>query len=419
MSYLNSTESLSHKIFYFSILVLPVSLVSGPFIPDFIVSICCILFLINIKNFEYLKNKYFIFFLLFYFYLVFCSFLAENPALSFKNSVFYFRHGIFAIIVWKIIWFNNSILNKLFYVLAILALVIFFDTIYQLYFGHNLLGFEPVMKKRLSSFFGDELILGGYFLRIFPILAALFFYLNFGKKNSLKNIILTIIFISIFEIVIFLSGERTAFYLFNFLIFLMFFLLKLDFRFKASTLLILIALLFSLLFKESIFQKRIINETFTKKNFEKDGKIVFFTEQHTEHYFSAIKMFKDNILIGVGPKNFREVCKKKEYNFSEKTCSTHPHNTYVQLLSETGIVGFLFIFFIFLNISYYLIKTLYFKFIKKKFIFTNFQICLLLGIFINLWPISPTGNFFNNWLSIIYFFSVGITIFAFNNKNVS
>ena len=77
-------------------------------------------------------------------------------------------------------------------------------------------------------------------------------------------------------------------------------------------------------------------------------------------------MFKDNILIGVGPKNFREVCKKREYNFSEKTCSTHPHNTYVQLLSETGIVGFLFIFFIFLNISYYLIKTLYFKFIKKN-----------------------------------------------------
>ena len=37
---------------------------------------------------------------------------------------------------------------------------------------------------------------------------------------------------------------------------------------------------------------------------------------------------------------------------------------------------------------------------KKK---SNINLCFLLALIINLFPFIPTGNFFNNWLSIIYF----------------
>ena len=41
----------------------------------------------------------------------------------------------------------------------------------------------------------------------------------------------------------------------------------------------------------------------------------------------------------------------KKYNSGIKSCSTHPHNYYFQLLGETGLIGFL-LFFYLLFINY-------------------------------------------------------------------
>ena len=40
---------------------------------------------------------------------------------------------------------------------------------------------------------------------------------------------------------------------------------------------------------------------------------------------------------------FRIICDKR-YNINAFTCSTHPHNTIMQFLSETGIIGTIFYF---------------------------------------------------------------------------
>ena len=128
-------------------------------------------------------------------------------------------------------------------------------------------------------------------------------------------------------------------------------------------------------------------------------------------------MFKDNKLTGVGPKNFRIVCHEKKYNISIHTCSTHPHNTYLQLLSETGIFGFLSILLIFFTCVYFLLKNFFLKISGKKIIFNNFEICLILHFIISLFPLTTSGNFFNNWLSIIYFYPLGVLIWSLSKKN--
>ena len=72
-----------------------------------------------------------------------------------------------------------------------------------------------VNHSRISSFFGDELKMGGYLMRLSPLLLALFF-LFYDRDKYKKFLPLVILFILLIEITIYLSGERTSFILFNF-----------------------------------------------------------------------------------------------------------------------------------------------------------------------------------------------------------
>jgi O-antigen ligase len=68
-------------------------------------------------------------------------------------------------------------------------------------------------------------------------------------------------------------------------------------------------------------------------------------------------MFYDSPIIGHGPGMFRFVCHKFTYN--EFSCTTHPHNFYLQLLAETGTFGFLFLLIFFIQlVSRYLLRLL-------------------------------------------------------------
>ena len=85
---------------------------------------------------------------------------------------------------------------------------------------------------------------------------------------------------------------------------------------------------------------------------KKDGKIFIFTENHTEMYLSAYKMFLDHKILGVGVKNYRNFCKAPMYKKNTQSCSSHPHNTYIQILSETESLDLFFyylFYFIFVN----------------------------------------------------------------------
>ena len=60
----------------------------------------------------------------------------------------------------------------------------------------------------------------------------------------------------------------------------------------------------------------------------------------------------------------------------------------------------------FISIKHFLLK-----FIKgKKSLISDFEVCLFSCILISLWPFSPSGSFFNNWMSIIYYFPVGLLL---------
>lgn len=97
-------------------------------------------------------------------------------------------------------------------------------------------------------------------------------------------------------------------------------------------------------------------------------------------------------------------------------CNTHPHNIYLEFLSELGIFGFLFLLF---GLFFILFKA----FIAIKNIFyknrINYNCSLffaLLGILESIFPLFPSGSFFNNWLSSIFYFNFGFVLFFLQKK---
>jgi O-antigen ligase len=114
--------------------------------------------------------------------------------------------------------------------------------------------------------------------------------------------------------------------------------------------------------------------------------------------------------------NFEKV-KKGQYlgSFYEykNGCNTHPHNTHLQILSELGLVGYIFL----LVTILYLIKDI-FKLFKKKFLnkikldkSEKSYIMCSVGLFLQINPLFPSGSFFNNYNSIIFYMVVSFLIY--------
>ena len=79
--------------------LIPLSLISGPFIPDLslvIITINFILLTIINKNYKIFNSKFLIFFLLFCLMITIVSFFSLNTS-SIQSGLFYFRFGLFSL----------------------------------------------------------------------------------------------------------------------------------------------------------------------------------------------------------------------------------------------------------------------------------------------------------------------------------
>ena len=133
-------------------------------------------------------------------------------------------------------------------------------------------------------------------------------------------------------------------------------------------------------------------------------------------FVSGFEIWKKNQIIGVGVKNFRVECDLQLENrepMLHPLCSSHPHNLYLEILSETGTIGFiLFITFIVL-LAKYIFRDFRINNSEKKFTL----LLLFISLLVTIWPISTSGSFFTTWNGSYYWLIIGFILSSKNSES--
>ena len=327
-----------------------------------------------------------------------------TESLAREGSVFYFRYIFFAMGIWYLLDHNPHLSLCLLIVSVLSLIVVSLDGIYQYFIGYNIIGNEKWSDSRLTGFFGDEPIIGRYIAYFSTFIFSLF-YQHFEANK--KTIFISIGFMIFCEVVTFISGERAPLlYITLFSILVIIFMPHLRlYRINGGFVSILI--IFSIIQINPTAKKRMIDETINQVS-ETQLPYLPYSSHHEEHYISGLRMFADNLWFGIGTNVFSLECEKEKYRVSNRSCTTHPHQYYIQILAELGIIGFLFIFSFFLYLSWSLLKQFFlliFKKQKKLLSFDTFLFHIL--IFIYWWPIVPHMSLYNNWNNVLIMLPLG------------
>lgn len=409
------------------IYLIPLALLTGPFIPDLFISLISIIFItLSFKENlweKYYKNYFLFIFLIFILFLFLSSFVSENTISSLQASFFYFRFGIFSLALWFLIDQNKFLIKKFSIFLLITFILALLDGFYQIFNDSNFFGFTNITENRMTLLLNDKQILGGYLSRLFPLLFGTLIY---SFNLNIKKIICLMLLLIITDVIIYISGERTAIGLLLLeTVMIIIFLSKFKIL-RLISLVLSIGIIMLITFFNSEVRERNINKTLEQLNFDGLGNEIIdsdkkqfnlFSPQHESHIVTSYKMFLESPFFGIGPGQFRNFCNDDRYYYNKLGCSTHPHNSYMQVLSELGIIGFMFIF----SAFFYVLISLIFQLKKMSdrnlINIKDFRSCLLISFTLSLWPILPTQDFFNNWINIIYYLPVGFYLHLLHKKN--
>ena len=420
-----STKNLLNIFFCF----LPVSFIAGNLVINLnlllIIILSSIFYGKNIISSKFfLIDRLIIFFFLFTFIVgLFNSLNVYDAGTNFKDnlilkkSIFFFKYLFFYFCIKTLV--EKDILNFKFFFLSCGVCVIFvsLDLVYQLIFNKDIFGFERIDHK-LSGPFGEEQIAGGYLQKFSFFVFFLFFILDRKlEKKTLSAILVGLFMIISFSVLI--SGNRMPIVMYLLSWFFLF-LLEKDIR-KYFIIFLILTLIFVIFIFWNVEQVKmnILNFysmlsqifNFLPQLFG-DNETLNFPNTYIKELYSGYATWKTNIIFGGGIESFHINCSK-----ILNSCSSHPHNYYLEILSETGLVGLVSVCLIFLYIFYISI-------VKKFILNTHFQNNYLISPFaimflIEIFPIKTSGSFFTTGNATYLFFIMAVIVGLYRRPHLN
>ena len=341
---------------------------------------------------------------------------------NFIKSILLLKFFFIYLFIETLITYKRINLEIFFKICLFLVIFVSLDVMLQFFSGKNILGFEP-HDGRIAGIFGSEAIAGAFIQKLFIFSLAGVFLIKYFKNLKIKYH--EILFFLISALGTFLASNRMSFLILMAIIIFIFFFYK-NFRKDLLISLVFIIPVFLYLYNS--------NEELKMKFVHLKGKIArsidaldkdtqkdkfyseFYSANHGRIYYATFKSFKEDMLLGSGLKSFRYKC----FKFKDDklvTCSTHPHNYHLEVLHDTGIVGFILL-------SSFVILILFTKFRSFKsgsynYIDKVIFSLIMLNFLIEIFPIKSTGSLFSTWTGTILWVSVAMINYdkKINGKN--
>ena len=411
-------KKLNFNIFNLLFFSLPLSIILGPSISLINIFLFILIYFYKYFNRDHLKlilkDKIVLLLFLLNIYLVFNTFISIEPSNGIYRNIGFVRFILLFIAI-NYLFFIKKYDTSLFKVWAIVFFIFVFDVYFERFYGSNIFGFGSLDQEygpRVISFFKDEPIAGAYLNGLLFIIAG-YIFLNFKNREKIYKIFPLIILL-FFLISVLITGERSnTIKAFIGFLFFIFFLDYFKLKYKIILTLSFFAIFVVTILTSDYMKTRYINQIynlFSTKEIKSEHdlrKIKYF-----KLYSSGLTVFKNYPIFGVGNKNYRvETCNKKNNNEFNYFCSTHPHQIYIEFLSEHGIIGLIIILSIFF--------TLVFKILRKIIETKNYiQIGALIYILTNFLPMIPSGAFFSDFNITFYMLNLSLMYAVSNKTNI-
>ena len=311
-------------------LLFPVGVVMGRWALDGTLSLIALLFLIHSvkeKDFSWIKSKWVMAFFALWLWMVIRTLFADNPEFGIGRALVFVRYGIFtcALAFW-LLPNRQDLLQKFLFISLLCVLALSLDGLLQFFMGYDIMGKTPAGNRITGPY--NAPILGNM---IYPLITLGGFYAVERidlKQTMIKN--LFFITMPIFAVLmILISGDRSPLLLTGLAGCIGFIIANRTLKIKAG----LVGLVILLVGSVVIFS----NHDIQNRQSQIIGKVTNFSSSDYGQVFEkGWQIAKANPLFGVGVKHYRLAC---EQHYAKDECLTHPHNIYIEILAETGIIG--------------------------------------------------------------------------------
>lgn len=398
--------------------LLPLLLVFSRSLADITIVLISLLFLYHsYKNigWHWVKEKWFCFALIFTIYcLTINSAMSIDPTETLAYSLFFIRWPIFAMALSYWILNDIQLLKKFFVSMTIILFFIIFDTWWQFIFDFDIFGFEKVYTNsavgvRLTGPFGNNAHVGAWIAKLAmlpPLLLILYDKYKLKEQNNYLIFSFFILSTTLFFSVV-ITGERMATLLTLASIFIVsigFIKAKL-FSFKKITILLLLSCIAILFFGYTF------PDTSQRIFFSTIEKILNWrSSDYGLVWQSAYDVWMNSPFFGVGLHKYREACENlgtygsSYLNAIGSGVCFHPHNISFQLLSETGLIGFILFYLMVSVLAFTTLKTYY-----KEKLWLSFALVFNI-IFTCFLPIASSTSFFANKYAAIIWLLIGVML---------